>query len=120
MGTVLGVQAMPAHILALEILVADIAAYAKRQIDNGSLVGPRFAAYVKLSWFGQSGSPCYADCKNMLDALQMLRDLDDDNEVDTFYIAMTAALMDCFPEPEQVLPDINAIRRMSADLRKLA
>lgn len=111
---------MPADILALEMLVADIAVYAKQQIDNGSLSGPRFAAYVKLSWFGQSGSPCYSDCKNLLDALQVLRDFEDNSEVDTFYIAMTAALMECFPEPDQVLSDIDAIRRMSADLRKVA
>lgn len=111
---------MPADILALELLVAEIADYAKKQIENGSLCGPRFGAYVKLSWFGQSGSPCYSDCKNLLDALQVLRDLDNDSEVDTFYIAMTAALMDCYPEPDQALSDFDAIRRMSADLRKVA
>ncbi|TLP45527.1 MULTISPECIES: hypothetical protein [Cohaesibacter] len=111
---------MPSDILALELLVADIAAYAKHQIDNGTLCGPRFAAYVKLAWFGQSGSPCYSDCKNLLDALQILRDLDNDSEVDTFYIAMTAALMECYPEPDQVLSDFDAIRRMSAELRHVA
>nr|WP_321445320.1 hypothetical protein [uncultured Cohaesibacter sp.] len=111
---------MPADILALELLVADIAAYAKHQIENGSLCGPRFAAYVKLSWFGQSGSPCYSDCKNLLDALQILRDLDNDSDVNRFYIAMTAVLMECYPQAEQAMTDFDDIRRMSADLRKVA
>ncbi len=111
---------MPADLLALELLVADIAAYAKHQIENGSLCGPRFAAYVKLSWFGQSGSPCYSDCKNLIDALQILRDLDNDSDVNRFYIAMTAALMECYPQADQAMADFDDIRRMSAELRKVA
>ena len=111
---------MPTNFLALEALIADIAAFAKTQMESTNLSGPRFGAYVKLSWFGQSGAPCYADCQNIIDALQTLRDCDDSSEIDTFYVAMTAALMECFPDIENVPSDIDGIRRMSAQLRMVA
>ena len=111
---------MPTNFLALEGLLADIAAYAKMQIEQSELTGPHFATYVKLSWYAQSGSPCFADCQNMIDTLQALRDLEDDSEINAFYVAMTAALMDCFPDVEHAPQDIEEIRRLSADLRKVA
>ncbi|WP_373237088.1 hypothetical protein [Cohaesibacter celericrescens] len=111
---------MSSEFLALEALVADIAVFAKKQIDSANLSGPRFGAYVKLAWFGQAGDPCHSDCQNIIDALQLLRDLDDNSEIDTFYVAMTASSMGCFPNIENVPGDFDAIRRMSAQLRHVA
>ena len=65
---------MSTDLLVLDSLVADIADFAKKQIDEGDLSGPRFGAYVKLAWCTQSGIPCYSDCQNITEALQTLRD----------------------------------------------
>ena len=64
---------MTKDLFLLDGLVSDIADFAKRQIDEGDLSGPRFGAYVKLAWCTQSGTPCYSDCQNIIDALQKLR-----------------------------------------------
>ena len=111
---------MPTDFLALESLVADIAGYANRQIKDGDLSGPRFGAFVKLAWFGQSGDPCYSDCQNIINALQMLRGLDDNSDIDTFYVAITASMVECFPHIEKIPADINDIRTMSARLLRAA
>ncbi|SNY92467.1 hypothetical protein SAMN04515647_2741 [Cohaesibacter sp. ES.047] len=111
---------MAANTFALEALVADIADYAKQQIESADLSGPRFGAYVKLAWFGQSGSPCYSDCQNLTDALQALRDFDNSGRIDEFYVAMTAASIENFPDIDRVPADFDGIRRMSAALGKVA
>ena len=111
---------MQTDALELELLIADITEFAKKQIESSDLSGPRFGAYVKLSWFGQSGTPCYSDCVNIISALQSLRDLDSNDEIDTFYVAATAALVEYFPEHGHALSDIDAIRDMSAQLAKVA
>ncbi|WP_316861452.1 hypothetical protein [uncultured Cohaesibacter sp.] len=116
---------MSAELLVLDSLVADIANYAKLQLFEGNHSGAYFAAYVKLSWSAQSGSPCYTDCQNIIDALGMLRDLksqDDceDEQIDGYFVAMTSALCEHFPEIDKVPGDIDAIRRMGAALRKVA
>ncbi|WP_319531082.1 hypothetical protein [uncultured Cohaesibacter sp.] len=111
---------MGTDVFALEALISDIADFAKTQIETSDLSGPRFGSYVKLSWFGQSGTPCYSDCQNLIDALQTLREFDDTGRIDSFYVAMTAALVEYFPDMDNVPADFDAIRRMSAQLGKVA
>ncbi|WP_321449180.1 hypothetical protein [uncultured Cohaesibacter sp.] len=111
---------MSTDLLVLDSLVADIADFAKKQIDEGDLSGPRFGAYVKLAWCTQSGTPCYSDCQNITEALQTLRDLEQNEQVDSFYVAMTAASMEAFPHVNTPLCDFDAIRRMGAALREVA
>nr|WP_321458092.1 hypothetical protein [uncultured Cohaesibacter sp.] len=111
---------MSTDLFVLDSLVDDLAEFAKNRIDNGDLSGPRFGAYVKLAWCTQSGTPCYTDCQNILEALQKLRELDDDEEVDNFYVAMTAASMEVFPEAASTFSDFDAIRKMGTALRDVA
>nr|WP_321462749.1 hypothetical protein [uncultured Cohaesibacter sp.] len=111
---------MSTDLLILDALVADIADFARKQIEEGDLSGPRFGSYVKLAWCTQSGTPCYSDCQNIIDALQKLRALDDSEEVDNFYVSMTAASMEAFPQTATTLSDFDAIRRMGAALREVA
>nr|WP_319390131.1 hypothetical protein [uncultured Cohaesibacter sp.] len=111
---------MSTDLFVLDSLVEDLAAYAKRQLEEGNLSGPRFGAYVKLAWCTQSGTPCYSDCQNIIDALQKLRDLDQDEQLDSFYVAMTAASMETFPRMNTALSDFDAIRRLGASLREVA
>ncbi|WP_321338664.1 hypothetical protein [uncultured Cohaesibacter sp.] len=111
---------MSTDLLVLDSLVDDIAAFAKKQIDYGDLSGPRFGAYVKLAWCTQSGTPCYSDCQNIADALQTLRNLEQNEQVDSFYVAMTAICMEAFPQVNTSPSDFDAIRRMGAALREVA
>ena len=111
---------MGKDLLALQALMDDIEAFAKQQLENSDISGPRFGAYVKLAWCTGSGEPCFSSCQSVLDALKILRDLDDVDEVNEFYVSMTARMLEGFPEGGEQLFDMDNIRKMGASLAKVA
>lgn len=104
----------------LMALIGRIEAFAKEQLENSDISGPRFGAYVKLSWCAGSGEPCNASCQSILDALKVLRDHDDIEELNEFYVAMTAHMLDSFPDSSQEMASIDHIRKIGSDLAKVA
>lgn len=111
---------MGTDMLGLETLIEKIAAFSKDRLENGDISGPRFSAYVKLSWCAGSGEPCFSSCKSILDALQALRDAGDDDETSQLFIAMNAQMTEAFGEVEEPVFDLDTIRQLSAEIAKVA
>lgn len=104
---------------ALKDLVGSIADYAQAKIDNGDVSGPRYGALLKMVWCGTSGEPCYTSCQSMVDAMQLLRELDQCEELDGFFIALTATMLEAFPQGGAKLDDFAALRKMSSEIGKV-
>jgi hypothetical protein len=104
---------------ALKDLVGSIADYAQAKIDNGDVSGPRYGALLKMVWCGTSGEPCYTSCQSMVDAMQLLRELDQCEELDGFFIALTATMLEAFPKGGAKLDDFAALRKMSSEIGKV-
>ncbi len=104
---------------ALKDLVGAIADYAQAKIDNGDVSGPRYGALLKMVWCGTSGEPCYTSCQSMVDAMQLLRELDQCEELDGFFIALTAIMLEAFPQGGAKLDDFAALRKMSSEIGKV-
>ena len=94
--------------LALEAMISDISDFARRELQEPGLAGPRFALCMKLSWYGQAGTPTRADGENLLKTLEDLRAISDDSRIDACYVGMTAAFMHCFPEAQSLADDAPA------------
>lgn len=104
----------------LAALISKIETFAKKQLENSDISGPRFGAYVKLSWCAGSGEPCNASCQSIIDALKTLREHDDIEELNEFYVAMTAYMLDCFPDTNEEVASIDHIRKIGNALSKVA
>ncbi|HAT86965.1 hypothetical protein [Cohaesibacter gelatinilyticus] len=104
---------------ALKDLVGSIADYAQAKIDNGDVSGPRYGGLLKMVWCGTSGEPCYTSCQSMIDAMQLLRELDQCEELDGFFIALTATMLEAFPQGGAKLDDFAALRKMSSEIGKV-
>lgn len=111
---------MSTDLLSLEALIEKIEIFAKDRLENGDISGPRFSAYVKLSWCAGSGEPCYSSCKSILEALQTLRNASDDDETSQLFIAMNAQMNETFGEVEEPVFDLGTIRQLSAQIAKVA
>lgn len=104
----------------LMALIREIEAFAKNQLENSDISGPRFGAYVKLSWCAGSGEPCNASCQSIIDALKVLREHDDIEELNAFYVQMTAYMLDCFPDTNDKTASIDHIRKIGNALARVA
>lgn len=111
---------MATQMLALETLLSDIADFAKNEMETGDLSGRRFGALVKLAWCGQSGEPCFSLCESIIEALDILRDSQDNSTIDAFYVAVNAMVLELYPEQSKDSMTIEAIRDMSHALAKVA
>lgn len=110
----------PSGLLSLDLLLADIADYAKTKIEDGDIAGPRFGALVKLAWCCTSGEPCYSGCCTILQGLEQLRELADEPDLSAFHVAMTAAMTAHFPDGDTYPSDFDALRQLSAEIGKVA
>lgn len=112
----MGDGVMSAKLAGLEALIKEISDYATKQLELGNISGPRYQALLKLIWCGSSGEPCYSTCEAIVEALEKLREVEDDEELNAHFIAITASMLDIFPQGAGKLSDFDELRKISAQI----